>query len=93
MNKTAFGLLLLIVPVGCFPWGNSVRPEHHGCAACSRIHAAGDCPLSYVPGPTVSPQEVTPENARSMAKALEEEMDRGPGDVPMPDVGPGRPRR
>ena len=79
MRKATFALVFLIVPLGCFPWGgNSLRTHPDGCpgcAACAGKNGAGNCAGSES-GQIVSPEEITPANARSKAQALEAELDR-----------------
>ena len=92
MGKAIF-VLLLIAPMGCFPRsGNSLRPEPRGCPACAEKSCGGACPRS-ASAPPVSSQDVTPANARSVAKALQDEMAAQPLDSPGADRGADRPRR
>ena len=90
MKRAIFGLPLLLVSVGCFPWtGSSLRPGSNGCPDCAGKNGSASC----MPMSPVSPEEVTPANARAMAKALEDEMDRPPVDPPDVKTETGGPRR
>ena len=61
MKRRAMLLLLALTPSGCFPF----------------VHPANDpTPIAEYRNEAVTPEQVTPANARAMSKALEREMDQ-----------------